>query len=120
MSVGEIALIAMLSLLILLLSMVIVGRLRKSNFDPLEHATPNWELQVEDWGGDNYATTMEPEVDFESTLMPAATTIRDTPAPSRTSPSRVPDGDLESLADDLLDSPASKSSDDPFDLDDLL
>jgi len=119
-SVGEIALIAMLSLLIFLLSMVIVGRLRKSNFDPLEHATPNWELQVEDWGEDNYAATMEPEINFEETLMPAATTIRETPPPSSISSTRVPDNDLESLAGDLLDNPASNSSDDPFDLDDLL
>ena len=119
-SVGEIALIAMLSLLIFLLSMVIVGRLRKSNFDPLEHATPNWELQVEDWGGDNYAATMEPEINFEETLMPAATSIRETPPPSSISSTRVPDEDLESLAGDLLDNPASNGSDDPFDLDDLL
>ena len=115
----EMALMAVLTLMIILLSMIIIGRLRKSRFDPLEHATPNWELQVEDWGGDNYATTMEPQVDFEETLMPAATSIQEnTPSPVTRSPAPV--DDLESLADDLLDQPQKKESVDTSFLDDLL
>jgi len=113
----EMALMAVLTLMILLLSMIIVGRLRKPAFDPLQHATPNWELQVEDWGGDNYETTMEPAVNFEDTLMPAATTIREAP-PSTSSP--PPMDDLESLAGDLLDASSDTKSDDPFNLDDIL
>jgi len=104
--------------MIILLSMIIVGRLRKPAFDPLNHATPNWELQVDDWGGDNYATTMEPEVNFEDTLIPAATTIRDTTTP--TASNLPPIDDLESLAGDLLGDSGVKKSDDPFDLDDIL
>ena len=117
MSVMEIALMVVLTLMIILLSMVIIGRLRKSNYDPLEHATPNWELQVDDWGGENYETTIEPEVDFEETLVPAATTIREATTTPSTS---VPNEDLESLAGDLLDESQSKDSADPFGLDDLL
>ena len=113
----EMALMAVLTLMIILLSMIIVGRLRKPAFDPLQHATPNWELQVEDWGGDNYETTMEPEVNFEDTLMPAATTIREA-SPSTSSP--PPMDDLESLAGDLLDASPDTKSDDPFNLDDIL
>ncbi len=113
----EMALMAVLTLMILLLSMIIVGRLRKPAFDPLQHATPNWELQVEDWGGDNYETTMEPAVNFEDTLMPAATTIREAP-PSTSGP--PPMDDLESLAGDLLDASSDTKSDDPFNLDDIL
>ena len=114
----EMALMAVLTLMIILLSMIIVGRLRKPAFDPLNHATPNWELQVDDWGGDNYATTMEPEVNFEDTLIPAATTIRDTTTP--TASNLPPIDDLESLAGDLLGDSGVKKSDDPFDLDDIL
>ena len=117
----EMALMAVLTLMIVLLSMIILGRLRKARFDPLEHATPNWELQVDDWGGDNYETTMEPQVDFEETLVPAAATIRETtPPPSQTPSSPAPVDDLESLADDLLD---ETKKEDPMDfsfLDDLL
>ena len=114
----EMALMAVLTLMIILLSMIIVGRLRKPAFDPLKHATPNWELQVEDWGGDNYETTIEPEVNFEDTLMPAATTIRDTTTPTTSRP--PPIDDLESLAGDLLGDVDEKKSDDPFNLDDIL
>jgi hypothetical protein len=114
----EMALMAVLTLMIILLSMIIVGRLRKPAFDPLKHATPNWELQVDDWGGDNYETTMEPEVNFEDTLMPAATTIRDTTTP--TTSSSPPMDDLESLAGDLLGEANEKKSEDPFNLDDIL
>ena len=42
----EAALIALLTAMILLLSMVIIGRMRKSNYNPLDYATPNWELQL--------------------------------------------------------------------------
>ena len=121
MSAMEMALMAVLTLMIILLSMIIIGRLRKANYDPMEHATPNWELQVEDWGGDNYATTMEPEANFADTLIPAATTVQETstPSPGRTNPT-VPDEDLESLAGDLLGEAESKDSVDPFGLDDLL
>ena len=121
MSAVEMALMAVLTLMIILLSMIIIGRLRKANYDPMDHATPNWELQVDDWGGDNFETTMEPEADFGDTLMPAATTIRET---TTQSPSRmtttVPDEDLESLAGDLLGETETKDSADPFGLDDLL
>jgi hypothetical protein len=121
MSAMEMALMAVLTLMIILLSMIIVGRLRKANFDPMDHATPNWELQVDDWGGDNYETTMEPEADFGDTLMPAATAIRGT---TTQSPSRtiiiVFDDDLESFAGDLLGETETKDSADPFGLDDLL
>jgi hypothetical protein len=117
----EMALMAVLTLMILLLSMIIIGRLRKPSFDPLDHATPNWELQVEDWGGDNYATTMEPEINFGDTLVPAATTIRDTSSPPTIkTPSTTSIDDLESLAGDLLDEPESKDSVDTSFLDDLL
>ena len=117
----EVALMTVLTLMIILLSMVILTRLRKARYDPLEHATPNWELQVDDWGGDNYETTMEPQVNFEETLVPAATKIREsTPPPSQTSSPPASVDDLESLADDLLD---ETKKDDPMDfsfLDDLL
>ena len=117
----EMALMAVLTLMIILLSMIIVGRLRNSNHNPLDHATPNWELQVDDWGGDNYETTMEPEVNFEDTLMPAATTIRETtPPPSNITPSPTSVDDLESLAGDLLGEPEKKDSLDTSFLDDLL
>ncbi len=120
----EMALMAVLTLMIVLLSMIIVGRLRKSNFDPMEHATPNWELQVDDWGGENYETTIEPvesEVNFEEPLMPAATTIRDTaPSSSNITPSSVPIDDLESLAGDLLGDTNNADSLDTSFLDDLL
>ena len=116
-SAMEMALMAVLTLMIILLSMIIVGRLRKPAFDPLQHATPNWELQVEDWGGDNYETTMEPEANFADTLMPAATTIRETTSSTSSPP---PMDDLESLAGDLLGGSVDKKSDDPFNLDDIL
>ena len=117
----EMALMALLTLMILLLSMIIVGRLRKPSFDPLEHATPNWELQVEDWGGDNYATTMEPEVNFADTLVPAATSIRATsPPPGINTPVTTSVDDLESLAGDLLGESDKKDSVDTSFLDDLL
>ena len=117
----EMALMALLTLMILLLSMIIVGRLRKPSFDPLEHATPNWELQVEDWGGENYATTMEPEVNFADTLVPAATSIRATsPPPSINTPVTTSVDDLESLAGDLLGESDKKDSVDTSFLDDLL
>ena len=117
----QVALMTVLTLMIVLLSMIILGRLRKARYDPLEHATPNWELQVDDWGGDNYATTIEPQVDLEGTLVPAATAIRETTLPpSRTTPPPSSVDDLESLADDLLD---DAKKEDPMDfsfLDDLL
>jgi hypothetical protein len=117
----EMALMAVLTLMIILLSMIIVGRLRKANYNPLQHATPNWELQVEDWGGDNYETTMEPEVNFGDTLMPAATTIKETvPPPANFTPSSPPADDLESLAGDLLGESAKEDSLDTSFLDDLL
>ena len=119
-SAMEMAIIAVLTLMIVLLSMIILGRLRRSNYDPLQHATPNWELQVEDWGDDNYATPMEPVVDFGETLMPAATTIRNTESPSAQTSAPAALDDLESLAGDLLSDSQNKSSDDPFDLDGLL
>ena len=117
----QVALMTVLTLMIVLLSMIILGRLRRARYDPLEHATPNWELQVDDWGGDNYATTMEPQVDLEDTLVPAATTIRETTPPPTSRPSEPAQADdLESLADDLLD---ETKKEDPMDfsfLDDLL
>jgi hypothetical protein len=117
----QVALMAVLTLMIILLSMIILGRLRKARYDPLEHATPNWELQVDDWGGDNYETTMEPQVDLQETLVPAATTIRETTSqPSRTTSPPTSVDDLESLAGDLLD---ETKKEDPMDfsfLDDLL
>ena len=117
----QVALMTVLTLMIVLLSMIILGRLRRARYDPLEHATPNWELQVDDWGGDNYATTMEPQVDLEDTLVPAATTIRETTPPPTSRPSEPAQADdLESLADDLLD---DTKKEDPMDfsfLDDLL
>jgi len=123
----QVALMTVLTLMIVLLSMIILGRLRRARYDPLEHATPNWELQVDDWGGDNYETTMEPQVDFEDTLIPAATTIREATSPPSSTPSSpsrttqtVTDDDLESLAGDLLGKTETKDSADPFDLDDLL
>ncbi|MEE2758889.1 MAG: hypothetical protein VYA86_02795 [Candidatus Thermoplasmatota archaeon] len=121
-SAMEISLIALLTLMIFLLSMIIVGRLRKSRYNPLDYATPNWELQVEDWGGDTYATEMSPEVDFQDTLMPAATSIRSTEASPTPSSSQIPIqmDDLESLAGDLLGETTSKKSEDPFNLDDIL
>ena len=120
-SAMEVALIALLTAMILLLSMIIIGRMRKSSYNPLDYATPNWELQVEDWGDDSYATPMAAEVDFGDPLMPAASSIRNTstPAPSPQS-TTVPMDDLESLAGDLLNEPQSKKSDDPFTLDDIL
>jgi hypothetical protein len=121
MNAMEMALMAVLTLMIILLSMVIIGRLRKSNYDPMDHATPNWELQVDDWDEGNHTPTMKPEVDFEDTLMPAVTAIRETtPQPSRRTPTTVPDEDLESLAGDLLGDSQNKDSADPFGLDDLL
>lgn len=119
-SAMEVALIALLTVMILLLSMVIIGRMRKSNYNPLDYATPNWELQNEDWSDDSYATPMAPEVDFGETLMPAADSIRSTSMPVPTPQNNVPMDDLESLAGDLLDAPMNTKSDDPFNLDDLL
>ncbi len=119
-SAMEVALIALLTAMILLLSMVIIGRMRKSNYNPLDYATPNWELQNEDWSDDSYATPMAPEVDFGETLMPAADSIRTTSMPAPTPQNNVPMDDLESLAGDLLDAPMNTKSDDPFNLDDLL
>ncbi len=119
-SAMEVALIAVLTLMIVLLSMIIVGRLRKSSYNPLDYATPNWELQVEDWSGDSYATTMSPEVDFGDTLVPAATTIQSTSPPTNSQQSSASMDDLESLAGDLLGEPENKKSDDPFNLDDIL
>ena len=119
-SAMEVALIALLTVMILLLSMVIIGRMRKSNYNPLDYATPNWELQNEDWSDDSYATPMAPEVDFGETLMPAADSIRSTSMPAPTPQNNVPMDDLESLAGDLLDAPMNTKSDDPFNLDDLL
>jgi len=117
----QVALMTVLTLMIVLLSMIILGRLRKARYNPMEHATPNWELQTEDWGGENYETTIEPQVDLEDTLISAATTIRETTStPSRTTSPPVSVGDLESLAGDLLDEPKKE---DPMDfsfLDDLL
>ena len=119
-SAMEVALIALLTAMILLLSMVIIGRMRKSNYNPLDYATPNWELQVEDWSDESYATPMAPEVDFGETLMPAANSIQSTStSPSSPQPT-APMDDLESLAGDLLEGSASKKSDDPFNIDDLL
>ena len=64
---------------------------------------------------------MEPQADFEETLVPAATKIRETTTPaSQTSSPPASVDDLESLADDLLD---ETKKDDPMDfsfLDDLL
>ena len=119
-SAMEVALIALLTVMILLLSMVIIGRMRKSNYNPLDYATPNWELQNEDWSDDSYATPMAPEVDFGETLMPAADSIRTTSMPAPAPQNNVPMDDLESLAGDLLDAPMNTKSDDPFNLDDLL
>ena len=119
-SAMEVALIALLTAMILLLSMVIIGRMRKSNYNPLDYATPNWELQNEDWSDDSYATPMAPEVDFGETLMPAADSIRTTSMPAPAPQNNVPMDDLESLAGDLLDAPMNTKSDDPFNLDDLL
>ena len=119
-SAMEVALIALLTAMILLLSMVIIGRMRKSNYNPLDYATPNWELQNEDWSDDSYATPMAPEVDFGETLMPAADSIRSTSMPAPAPQNNVPMDDLESLAGDLLDAPMNTKSDDPFNLDDLL
>ncbi len=119
-SAMEVALIALLTAMILLLSMVIIGRMRKSDYNPLDYATPNWELQNEDWSDDSYATPMAPEVDFGETLMPAADSIRTTSMPAPAPQNNVPMDDLESLAGDLLDAPMNTKSDDPFNLDDLL
>ena len=119
-SAMEVALIALLTAMILLLSMVIIGRMRKSDYNPLDYATPNWELQNEDWSDDSYATPMAPEVDFGETLMPAADSIRSTSMPAPAPENNVPMDDLESLAGDLLDTPMNTKSDDPFNLDDLL
>jgi len=116
----ELALIAMLSLMIVLLSLIVVGRLRKPKYDPLQHATPNWELQVEDWGDDNYAVPMQPEVDFAETLVPAATSIERAPQPtSNYTPATGVVDDLESLSSDLLGESKKESVDTSF-LDDLL
>jgi len=63
---------------------------------------------------------MAPEVDFGETLMPAADSIQSTnTSPSSPQPT-APMDDLESLAGDLLEGSASKKSDDPFNIDDLL
>lgn len=125
----EVALIAILSMMIMLLTLVIVVRLRKPRYNPLEHATPNWALPVEDWSDDGYASPLPPEVDFADTLMPAAASIQAAaPAPVEdpntglsSQPAAAPVDDLDSLAGDLLGgtTPKSDGVDTSF-LDDLL
>ena len=132
-SVMEIALLAILAAMIALLSLILVVRLRKPRYDPLKHATPNWELQLEDWSGDDgTGTPMTPEVDFADTLIPAASSIESTPTVA-TTPSSVdsnagfaprnttPESSIDDLANDLLGNASSKGDDiDTSFLDDLL
>ena len=119
----EVALITILSMMIMLLTFVIVLRLRKPRFDPMLDATPNWSLQVEDWSDGGFATELPPDVDFANTLMPAAAEIKSSAASDESfaSPSPAPLDDLDSLAGDLLSGPAPKRDDMDTDfLDDLL
>ncbi len=121
----ELVAISLLSLMIILLSLVLVIRLRKPRFDPLDHATPNWELQGDDWADGG----LSENVDFAATLLPAAESITSvTTAPqvkSDTAPAPPIPADvhesLDDLAADLLvDSPKKDDEVDTSFLDDLL
>ncbi|MEE2758733.1 MAG: hypothetical protein VYA86_02000 [Candidatus Thermoplasmatota archaeon] len=127
-SVLEIALILTLTAMILLLALVLIVRLRKPRYDPLDHATPNWELQVEDWSDSNSDAPLGLDLNFEDTLLPAAARIE----ASKTAPVSdevtsipsvvsTPSTDLDAIAEGLLDDtkPKSKGVDTSF-LDDLL
>ena len=129
----EIALIAILSMMILLLSMIIVIRLRKLSFDPLEHATSNWALQVEDWSDEGHGLPMDPDSDFDSAVTPAAESTEAAAAPPtdpntgfapEVSPAPVAPlddlDDLDDLASDLLGTGKKDDVVDTSFLDDLL
>ena len=93
----------------------------------MDHATPNWELQIEDWDDGEAGSPMDPDIDFEETLIPAASEIKaqSTPATQAASsfaPSTsVPSTDLDEIAEGLLEGTKSKTKElDTSFLDDLL
>jgi hypothetical protein len=126
----EIALIAILSMMILLLSMIIVIRLRKPSFDPLEHATSNWALEVDDWSDGGLGLPMDPDSDFDSAVTPVAESTEAAAAPPtgpnagftpEVSPAPIaPLDDLDDLASDLLGTGKKDDVVDTSFLDDLL
>ena len=131
-STFELLAIVLLSLMILLLSLVLVIRLRKPRINPLDHATPNWELQGDDWGDGDVVGG----IDYGATLLPAAESITGAASPpvSASAPTSTQtslaatgtttpvgtDDSLDDLAADLLgDSPKKDEELDTSFLDDL-
>ena len=73
----EMVIIALLGMLIGVLLLVLIARLRRPRYNPLDHASPNWGLPVENWDDDPFALppSAAPEVDYAATLMPAASNL---------------------------------------------
>jgi hypothetical protein len=104
--------------------------LRKPSFDPLEHASSNWALQVEDWSDEGLGLPMDPDSDFDSAVTPAAESTEAAAAPPadpntgfapEVSPAPVaPLDDLDDLASDLLGTGKKDDVVDTSFLDDLL
>ena len=109
-SVLEIALILTLTAMILLLALVLIVRLRKPRYDPLDHATPNWELQVEDWSDSNSDAPLGLDLNFEDTLLPAAARIEASKtAPVSDEVTSIPSV-VSTPSTDLMSSPSLKPS----------
>jgi hypothetical protein len=122
----EIALIATLLSMILLLALVLVVRLRRPRYNPLDHATSNWELQLEDWSDPEFSNPVVPEAG-ELTEPPGLVPQASPPPQSIVdsnagfAPKPEPETNLDDIASDLLDMTTSKSTEiDTSFLDDLL